>query len=202
MRYKTRVSDSITSNHSAVVEACYYALRKFRRVFPDSNSTMSTTTAERQRYGEHEGYRYYNVFSAAAPSPDFYKLFIEMTDFIFEFSDEDHLYVQAWLNCQRATEVLDWHKHSGYLMHGYICIDPKDTRTEFESFQVENSIGLMYIGECRESHRVVSSDAFEGDRITIGFDVIRPSKEVFDNLGFVPIYRRDGQPCMQSTISP
>lgn len=188
--HKTRISEYILANQADIIEGCLYSLKKINIVFPDTNSTLSTTKAELNRYSNHSGYKLYNLFAVAAPNAAFFDLFQELVDFIFSSCQEDKLYVQAWLNCQPNEELLDWHRHSGYLLHGYICIDPKDTLTEFETFEIENKIGLMYVGECGEQHRVVSRNNFEGFRLTIGFDAIRPSEMQFDNMGFIPISRR------------
>lgn len=188
-QYVTRFSQTILAEPKLAVEACKYALQKFRTHFPEVNPTLSTTDIERLEYSSHEGYKLYNFFSAAAPNRSAIRIFRELKDFVFSNCDDDSLYIQAWLNSQKSNHLLDWHRHNGYLFHGYICVDPKNTVTEFETFTIENEPGLMYLGECGEMHRVIKRQDFLGERMTIGFDVVRPASAEFLNLGFIPIFR-------------
>ena len=187
--HSTFDSRFIVENQQAIIKDCKYAVEKFNKLFPSTNTTSSTNSSESLHYNHQEGYLLYNIFCLTAPSPRFHDMFQFLTQIIFRYCQGDCLYLQAWINFQTMDAVLDWHSHTGYDYHGYICIDPKDTITEFESYAIENKTGLIYIGPCQEKHRVVTKKPFEGVRITIGFDIIRPSDMRISNLGFLPIYK-------------
>jgi hypothetical protein len=69
-------------------------------------------------------------------------------------------------------EVLDWHDHSCCSAHGYVSINPHNTKTVFEDFEVDNEVGKLYIGKPYMKHKVVIEEEFDSPRITIAFDVI------------------------------
>jgi len=164
------------------------AHKRFQKIFPQTNSTASTTFKEFRKYKHHTGFRYYNIFSLCAPSEVFAGLFLELKGLIsIAMPRERIVYVQAWLNYQKKDEVLQWHTHEGFDFHGYICIEPRLTVTEFDGYTITNSPGLMYLGPCSIPHRVVNLKLYKEARITIGFDVVKPGNKYTDNLGFIPI---------------
>ena len=84
--------------------------------------------------------------------------------------------MQCWLNYHTPDKVLDWHTHE-WNYHGYISIDPKDTKTVFDGYEIDNEIGNIYIGPGYRYHKVVTKDNFYEPRITLGFDVcVEPSR--------------------------
>jgi hypothetical protein len=89
--------------------------------------------------------------------------------------------MQCWLNYHYPNEVLNWHNHH-WDYHGYICIDPKNTRTVFKDYQIKNEVGNIYIGPGNREHIVVVDENYVSPRITLGFDV-----QVYeDGRDFVP----------------
>ena len=57
---------------------------------------------------------------------------------------KEPLWIQCWLNYHSDKQVLDWHDHK-WLFHGYISIDPKDTKTIFENGSI-NTIFRRLLG--------------------------------------------------------
>ena len=56
-------------------------------------------------------------------------------------------------------------------MHGYISIEPHQTKTLFESYEILNEIGNVYIAPSGQMHKVMVLERFSTPRITIAFDV-------------------------------
>ena len=79
--------------------------------------------------------------------------------------------MQSWLNFHKHDEVLDWHNHT-WPYHGYICIEPQETTTVFEEYEIKNEIGNIYFGSGFKPHKVRNDTQFDGIRMTIGFDVL------------------------------
>jgi|TARA_R110000744_G_scaffold52249_1_gene112000 hypothetical protein len=132
-------------------------------------------------------YRYYNIFAVTSPSPTFFNLFKEVCSIIREHVGDDRpLWMQSWLNRHLHNEVLDWHGHD-YPWHGYVCIDPKDSTTLFEGYDINNEVGNIYIGPGHRRHKVESLSAFEGHRLTLGFDVHDETGTPYDQFGMVPV---------------
>ena len=115
-------------------------------------------------------------------------LFKELKNIIKEYHKKDEpLWFQCWLNYHSDNQVLDWHDHQ-WLWHGYISIDPKETKTIFENgFEVKNEIGNIYIGPCNIKHKVVVNKPYFGHRITLGFDVISVPDYPINTTSFMPI---------------
>ena len=180
----------VARHREELLAECAAGVAKFRSLFPGTNTTASTNAAERRRYSNHEGYRLYNVFGLCAPSVLFMGLFKELVSALAGIVKEREVYVQAWVNYQTREEVLGWHRHDGFDYHGYVAIDPKDTVTEFEGYTIENRCGLIYVGDCFPRHRVVNRSSYAGTRVTIGFDVLVPSRVSTDNLGLIPVLLR------------
>ena len=116
--YKVHKSQNIIENHTHFVRECHQVHTRFKKLFPDKDSTW--------------GYGYYNIFAATSPSPIWYNLYKEVRDLVREFSQDDRpMWIQSWLNFHTSDQVLDWHGHD-WPYHGYISIDPKSTRTIFK----------------------------------------------------------------------
>jgi hypothetical protein len=180
-------SKFIRDHQQLLVQDCNYVFSTFSEIFPDTNSSATTNIVEARRFEHHEGYLLYNVFSIAAPSPHFYGLFRELTAAIRGFVPERNLYMQAWLNFQSSEEVLGWHTHDGYKYHGYISIEPRNTVTEFDGYEIKNRVGQIYVGKAFNRHRVVNLEGYLGKRITIGFDLVEPMDCRLLNRGFFPL---------------
>ena len=118
-------------------------------------------------------YHLYNIFSVASPNIHFLNIYKKLVDIIKENVDGQS-FLQAWLNFHDHDQVLDWHDHSSPY-HGYISLEPQDTKTEFEEWSIDNECGNIYFGEGNIMHRVVNNSYYTGKRITIGFDVIPAS---------------------------
>jgi hypothetical protein len=142
-------------------------------------------------------YRYYNFSTLCVGSVYYFKLFYDLQKLIREYSKiTKPLWYQCWLNFHKNNEVLNWHDHEECLFHGYVSIDPKKTKTEFEKYTIDNKIGNVYIGPASRKHKVNVLENFDGYRITLGFDVISEKEinmiykkygKVDVNLGFIPI---------------
>lgn len=131
-------------------------------------------------------YNLYNIFSITAGSVYFYNLYKELNVLIRSQLPNGMLWMQAWVNMHTEDEVLDWHNHD-WPYHGYISIDPKNTFTDFGSYQIKNKIGQIYFGEGNRLHKVNVAESFEGKRITIGYDVTNDPVMYTGCLGYVPI---------------
>lgn len=136
-------------------------------------------------------YYMYNIFGVTSPSLHFYCIFKELKKIIFENVNSDKIWLQSWLNYHTQEQILDWHNHKAPY-HGYICIEPQDTTTEFESgWNISNECGNIYFGPGKTMHRVVNNSSYSGIRITLGYDII--TEDCFDdyhptqNYGLIPL---------------
>ena len=50
-------------------------------------------------------------------------------------------------------------------------IDPKNTRTVFEGYDIKNEVGNIYIGPGYRKHKVEVDEHFDQPRITLGYDI-------------------------------
>lgn len=141
-------------------------------------------------------YQHYNIFTATCGDPNFYKLFLSINQCIREYmkihniKTDNMAYLQSWLNNHTYDETLKLHDH-GCPIHGYVSIDPKKSKTVFTNglednilYEIENFSGLLYIGPGKRYHRVENLEKWEGQRITVAFDVI---DEKNNHLSFIPI---------------
>ena len=119
-------------------------------------------------------YYLYNIFSVSSPSLHYLNIFRRLRDIIRENVKEENIWLQAWLNVHDYDTVLDWHNHTSPY-HGYIALEPQDTTTQFENWEVKNECGNIYFGHGNVRHRVVNNSHYSGKRITIGFDVMPAS---------------------------
>jgi len=176
----------IEENQDHFIEYANLAHERFKFAF--GNKKISSTWF----------YRYYNIACLTLGSKLYYKMNYDLQKLIREHSKtKKELWYQSWLNFHKQDEVLDWHNHPECLFHGYISIDPKETETEFENYKIKNKTGNIYIGDGQLKHKVNVLKPFEGNRITIAFDVISEDQiEVLYkkyglidiNLGFIPIF--------------
>jgi hypothetical protein len=147
-----------------------------------------------EKYGVFDAtkaYIYYNVFGVSSPSKHMYIIFSKIREIVREKFPDKMLWIQSWLNYHDHNQVLDWHNHSSS-WHGYVCIEPQDTVTEFQNWTIDNECGNIYFGPGKHLHRVVNNSKYSGKRITIGYDII--SEEDYtgivlptENFGAIPL---------------
>ena len=183
MEYKIYQSNLIKSNFEDFVNTSYFYHKKFTQMFKEINNDSTW------------GYQLYNIFCLSSTHILWYKLYKELNYHIRSFiGDNRPIYIQAWLNFHSADEVLKKHDHD-QIFHGYISIDPKDTTTVFNKFEIKNQIGQIYIGPGGKdySHYVRIDKPYDGKRITIGFDLVLPNNKDLNNqsstnnLGLIPL---------------
>lgn len=166
-------SKIILNNKKLFIDKCNESYKKISKIINSKDTTWN--------------YGIYNIFAVTAGDEYFYELFQELKNIIKQYYKKDeNLWMQSWINYHKTDQVLDWHNHS-WLLHGYVSIDPKDTRTIFEDgTEIVNKIGNIYIGPCDLRHKVVVDKPYEGNRITLGFDVINKEFEN-DKISFIPL---------------
>lgn len=167
-------SNLIIDNHKQFVNDCYLIHDKFKKHYPNKDSTWA--------------YRMYNVFALSSPMPLWYSLYYELSKTIRNHIDTlEPLWMQSWLNFHKEDEVLDWHNHKRPY-HGYINIDPQNTTTDFKDYQIKNNIGDIYIGPGNKQHKVIVNEDFKSTRITLGFDVTDKPQDIPSTLwGSMPL---------------
>lgn len=171
--YKIHKSQTVIDNQEYMIRDLYVAHEYFKRQFPKQDSTW--------------GYSYYNIFAATSPSPTFYNLYKELTSLVREYVGDDRpLWIQSWLNFHMPNEVLDWHGHA-WPYHGYISIDPKNTKTVFDGYEIKNEVGNIYIGPGYRQHKVEVIETFDTPRITLGFDIHESPAKPYDQFSLVPL---------------
>jgi hypothetical protein len=152
--YKVYQSDLIINNNKEFIDDCYKAVDRFNLIFKNKSSTWT--------------YTLYNVFSLSAGSILFYNLYKELTQLIRSYSGtNEELWFQSWINFHKSNEVLDWHNHQYCKFHGYLSIDPKNSKTVFDNYEILNSIGSIYIGKAKLNnkdllHKVVVLEPYDG----------------------------------------
>ncbi len=156
-QYIVRQCNFIADNLTDIFEDLRVAHENFKRLFPNEDSTWS--------------YSKYNIFALTAPSTNFYKIFSELRNVVRSQLGWDRpLWIEAWINYHTVDQVLDWHHHE-FDHHGYISIDPKNTKTIFENYEIVNKPGQIYFGPGNRLHKVEVLEPFEGVRTTIGYDI-------------------------------
>jgi hypothetical protein len=132
-------------------------------------------------------YQTYNIFSLVGQSEHFHQLYKDLVLIIKnQLPDENMLWFQSWVNYHKPDEVLDWHNHYWHT-HGFICLDPKESDTVFKNYTIHNEIGNIYIGPGNRQHKVEVLKPYEGERITLGFDVTVKPELPRGMLSFIPI---------------
>lgn len=118
------------------------------------------------------GHPYYNVFNLTSSNPIFYDIQQEMKYNLIKLTGLNltPFWFQSWINFHKPKEVLNWHTHT-WQWHGYFSIDPKNTKTIFEDYEISNEIGNVYIGPGFRRHKVEVLEFYETPRITLGFDI-------------------------------
>jgi len=139
-----------------------------------------------------ESYPEYNIFGSLGGSPAGWRLYRELVAGIKRVcGGSKPIWMQAWLNFHMPDEVLDWHTHE-WMLHGYVSIDCKNTRTVFGyngpeiDYSIDNEDGNIYIGPGNRWHKVEVLEAYETPRITIAFDVTDVPK-LSKNRGLMPV---------------
>lgn len=141
-------------------------------------------------------YQHYNVFTATCGDKNFYDLFVAINLAIKEYLKihnvkmDGMMYMQSWLNNHNFDEVLKLHDHACPI-HGYVSIDPKKSKTVFTDgiedniiYEIENKPGLVYIGPGKRFHRVENLERWDGQRLTVAFDL---NDEKNRHLSFIPL---------------
>lgn len=179
--YFLHQSEYIVNNQNNIFEDLRVAHANFERLFPHEDSTWA--------------YAKYNIFALTSPSTSFYNIYSELRQVIrSKLGWEQPLWLEAWVNYHRPDQVLDWHNHN-YGHHGYIAIDPKNTRTVFEDYSIDNKVGQIYFGPGNRMHKVEVLEDYEGYRTTIGFDVhslpqvkhVEYTERPFINMSLIPL---------------
>ena len=174
-KYKLYHSNIILENYDNFVKSCYWAYHKHQLLFNKKDSTWS--------------YDKYNLFSITSYNLLFYYLLKELKLHIRSYIGDDRpAWFQSWINFHKQSDVLKKHSHD-WDFHGYICVDPKDTTTVFEQYEIKNKKGQIYIGPGRKGyeHYVRVNNPYEGERITIGFDVMFECNKDTKNVGLIPL---------------
>jgi hypothetical protein len=179
-RYRVYRSSEIVENKDEFIRQIESSRQSLMSIYPDIDSTW--------------GYNVYNLFAVSAGYEMFFNLYQDLKYIVREYLQTDEpLWMQSWANYHYENDLLDWHAHFGWECHGYISIDPKNSTTMFEGFEIDNEVGNIYIGPSTVQHKVYSNDQYDGHRITCGFDV--GSKDVLldmqeknaINISFMPI---------------
>lgn len=127
----------------------------------------------------------YNVFQFYSPElHSLYKGIEEMVREACEYYeldfDNQKYYVQGWFNVNnKGKGKLDWHDHSNGefvpLFHGYYCVKAEPSITYYkvngEVVENHNKDNRAILSEMGHPHAMGDWD-WEGDRITIAYDVI------------------------------
>jgi len=170
--YKIYKSQLIIDNKDEMVKLIHKAYETHQDVFHGQDSTWT--------------YGLYNFFALTSPNLLFRELFFELKGIIHEYVPGKYKWMQCWLNYHTPDTVLKWHNHE-FKYHGYICIDPKNTKTVFEDYEIQNEIGNIYIGPGYRQHKVVVQDDYPGPRITLGFDICVEPMKPQKMLSLIPI---------------
>lgn len=177
--YKIYKSQLIIDHHEQMIIEIERAHRHFTKNFYNMDPTW--------------GYGFYNVFAITAPSALFYDLKKELETNIRDYLQTDQrLWFQSWINYHKPNEVLDWHNHT-WPFHGYISIDPKQTKTVFEGddpsngYEILNELGNIYIGPGYRFHKVEVLEPFDTPRITLGFDIETRPGLSYEQFSLLPL---------------
>ncbi len=173
--YKIYKSQTVIDNHEEFVKDCGTIFKSIAK----NLKTIDTTWA----YGQ------YNIFSYASPKRIWTELYKELRECAVDFiGNNKDLCYQSWLNYHVEHQLLDWHTHE-WPYHGYISIDPLNSKTQFEDFEIDNLIGNIYIGPGHLKHKVLC-DKINTPRITIGFDITDQQDLIMPNTGVQQLFVR------------
>lgn len=178
--YKIWRSSEIVKNKDEFIRQVESSRNSLNAIFPKIDSTW--------------GYNVYNIFSISAGYEMFYNLYKDLQFIVRDYMQTDEpLWMQSWVNYQYENDLLDWHAHFDWACHGYISIDPKDSITMFEGFEIKNEVGNIYIGPSNVQHKVYSTGQYHGHRITCGYDIgkrdvlLNMQERNSVNISFMPI---------------
>lgn len=176
-KYKLYESQVIKNNYEMFINHTDTVYHKLTQELQTDDTTWS--------------YNKYNIFSITATSHLYYDLFKELSFIIKDYIGQDlRIWIESWLNYHTYEKLnsLSWHSHD-YLIHGYICIDPKNSVTEFKDFKIQNKIGQIYIGLGGPGmdHNVNALEPYDGYRSTIAFDCVIDANKVTNNTSFFPL---------------
>lgn len=168
----TKISPTIVDNQQEYIELLTAASLRVKREFYGLKPTEINALV--------------NIFSLTSTSVLMHKLFNEIRTIVRdELGYEKPLWIQSWLNFQDKNNLLQWHDHD-WDWHGYVCIDPKNTKTVWREYEIENKIGQIYFGSGHKEHTVEIVEPFVGNRITIGFDITDVGDYYSLNKGLIP----------------
>ena len=162
-------------------------------VYGEQFSSNDANTDDIQRYRNTKQdstslYNEYNALLLLRNSKEWNTVFDELLSLIkgFYTGSSSSLYLKCWINYHNEKSVLNWHNHSS-LFHGYMSIRPNNTITQFETVNIENQVGNIYIGPGGAKHRVLTVDKFDQPRITLAFDVNESLTDLNNPFIQVPI---------------
>jgi len=185
MDYKLYQSDLIVNNHKSFISNC----TKIHNYLLEEHNTKDSTW---------DFYKY-NIFQITSSSILFYKLFKELNLHIRNFIGNDKpLWMQCWLNYHKSYQTQQSLKPHGHPWdyHGYISIEPQNTTTIFhKGYKIQNKIGQIYIGKGNGknnknpelTHYVKINKPYNGNRITLGFDLTLTPNANLSQMKFIPI---------------
>lgn len=173
-------SSEIAENKQEFINQTKNSLDSLRSLYPDIDSTW--------------GYNVYNIFAVSAGYRLFWNLYQDLKIAVREYLQTDEpLWMQSWANYQYENDVLDWHTHFSWECHGYISIEPHDSVTMFDGFDIKNESGNIYIGPTDIPHKIYVNKPFSTPRITFGFDIaseetlLSMQEQNSINISFMPI---------------
>ena len=178
MSYKLYQSEVINHNPKEFIETCNAAYDHFTNLFKSKESTWN--------------YKKYNFFSLSSTSILFYNFYKELNYIIRNYIGDDRpLWLECWINFHTEQETISNLKKHGhdFAYHGYISVDPKNTTTVFNNFEIKNKPGQIYLGPGGDDyeHYVRVDKSFVGKRITLGFDVDDVPNKKTGNVSFIPL---------------
>jgi hypothetical protein len=175
--YQLWTIDVVKDNQALFIDQCYTLHKLIQQVVGDEDTTRA--------------YKRYNIFQISGSSIAFYKLYKNVIHNIREYVGDDRpLWMSGWMNFHQPTQVLNWHNHLNSICHGYISIDPKNTTTKFQEYEIKNEVGKMYLGPSARLHKVEVDEPFAGHRITLGFDVSDDADHLLiadGDYNFIPV---------------
>jgi hypothetical protein len=185
MDYKLYQLSLIENNYQSFVTNCNLLYNLIQQKTKNNDTTWD--------------FNKYNIFQLSSSSILFYDLYKELTLCIREFIGDDRpLWIQCWLNYHKGKQVetsLSAHTHP-WDYHGYICIEPQDTTTIFyKGYKIKNKVGQIYIGKGNGqnnenpdlTHYVKINKSYNGNRITLGFDLAVTPDISLDKGKFIPV---------------
>ena len=180
LNFKVWRSSEIVENKDEFVRQIESSRNSLKAIYPDIDSTW--------------GYNVYNIFAVSAGYEMFYNLYKDLQFVVRDYMQTDEpLWMQSWANYQYENDVLDWHAHFNWACHGYISIDPQETTTIFEGFEIDNEVGNIYIGPTNVQHKVYVRKPYDKHRITCGYDIantdilLKMQEKNEINISFMPI---------------